>query len=449
MSDTTMKKTAQKIIDMALSMGANECEVILNRGRSLSFKANEGKLEEHKVSGTQIAGVRLKNAGRLGRSYSESFDDDSLRTMIKTALDTSKYSKMAEFEAICVSDDGSAGDATNDQTWREDTTDDQAKIEATLKLEADVINRGPAFKSAPYNGLSENEGEKLIANHLGIFKSIKRRNFSAYTSALVEQDGKQSMFYYGSSALNFKDLDLAACANVSCDQAMGLLNGKSVATGKYDVVFDIDNLAELWGCFLRVFSAKAAIEKVNPWAKKLNSQIAVSGLTLIDSPRYLGGMGYQAFDDEGASSQELTLIKDGVLANFLHNSATAKELNTTSNGRAGRSPRGSLGVSSTHLVFAPGKNAEKDVTSGEYLSIVSMQGIHSGVDVISGDFSFGGSGYLMKDGTATQAVRNITISGNFYELLMNIGPIGQKIHADSGHGFFSPLMRFQGISIGG
>lgn len=444
-----MKTTAQKIIDMALSMGANECEVIINKGRSLNLKANEGKLEEHKVSGTQIAGVRLKNAGRLGTSYSESFDEDSLRTMVKTALETSKYSKMSEFESVCVANDGGIEDATSEATWREDHSDDEAKINAALKLESDVRERGAHFKSAPYNGLSEAESEKLIANHLGVNRFVKRRYFSGFTSALVEKDGKQGMHYYGSAALTLPELDLKACVDTSCQHALALLNGTPVKTGNYAVVFDTDNLAELWGCFMRVFSAKAAIDKVNPWAKKLGEKVANEQIQLIDHPTYKGGLGHQLFDDEGSRCESLALIENGVLANFLHNTATAKEMNVKTNGRAGRGPRSSLDVSSTHLVFAPGKSSDKDITSGEYLNIVSLQGLHSGVDVISGDFSFGGSGYLIRNGENVQPVRNITISGNFYEQLKNIGAVGNTIHTNSNYSFFAPQMRFEGISVAG
>lgn len=444
-----MKQIAQQIIDQALSMGASECEVIINKGKSLSFKANEGALEEHKVSGTQIAGVRLKKDGKLGTSYSESFDDESLKTMLKTALDTSRYSKENQFESICATDDGSKEDATCEYTWKEDKTSDEQKVKAALKLESDVISKGAPFKSAPYNGLSENESEKIIANHLGLFRSVKRRYFSGYTSALASRDGKQSMHYYGSAGLTFNELDLDKCVQVSCDQALSLMDGEPISTGQYSVVFDHDNLAELWGCFLRVFSAKAAIDKVNPWAKKLGQKVANSDLTLIDDPRYVGAMGYQTFDDEGIACHALTLIDKGNLSNFLHNSATAKEMNQSNNARAGRGPRGSLGVSSTQLAFLPGKNSDDDVKTGEYLEVVALQGLHSGVDVISGDFSFGGSGFLIKNGVRVQAVRNITISGNFYESILNLSSIGNKIYPNSDRSFFSPMMRFDNISVAG
>lgn len=444
-----MKTTAQKIIDMALSMGANECEVILNRGTSLSLKANDGELEEHKVSGTQVVGVRLKSAGRLGSSYSESFDEDSLRAMIKTALDTSKYSKLSEYESICVTDDGNKSDATTKATWLEDQHNDQDKIALALKLEADVRARDKRIKSAPYNSLSEGTSERLIANHLGVFRTIKHRTFSGFTSALVDTEGKQSMHYYGGVGLTLDQLDIKKFVDVSCEHALGLLDGSAVKTGKYSVVFDTDTLNSLWGAFMNIFSAKAAIDKVNPWAKKLGETVATTNLTLIDHPSFDGGMGFQAFDDEGFESKPLTLIENGVLKNFLHNSATAKELGVSNNGRAGRGPRSPLGVSSTQLVFNQGSDSESTVLAGEFLEIISLQGLHSGVDVISGDYSFGGSGYLVRDGKRVQAVRNITISGNFYETIKDISALGTDIHSNSQKTFFAPLMRFEGISIAG
>ena len=155
------------------------------------------------------------------------------------------------------------------------------------------------------------------------------------------------------------------------------------------------------------------------------------------------------FDDEGIACHALTLIDKGNLSNFLHNSATAKEMNQKNNARAGRGAKGSLGVSSTQLAFLAGNDTDQDVKANEYLEIVSLQGLHSGVDVISGDFSFGGSGFLVKNGVRLQAVRNVTISGNFYDLILNLGAVGNKVYANSDRSFFSPMMRFENISVAG
>ena len=78
-----------------------------------------------------------------------------------------------------------------------------------------------------------------------------------------------------------------------------------------------------------------------------------------------------------------------------------------------------------------------------------MQGLHSGLNFMSGDFSFGASGYLMKDGEVTQAVNGITVAGNFYDMLLEIDCIGKDVKANSSYGFFSPDIRFSQLTIAG
>ena len=87
--------------------------------------------------------------------------------------------------------------------------------------------------------------------------------------------------------------------------------------------------------------------------------------------------------------------------------------------------------------------------SDEYLLITDLTGLHSGANAISGDFSFGASGYLCKDGERIQAVRGITVAGNFYEMLNKIAMIGNQQHWDEGRSALMPGIRFSDVAISG
>ena len=78
-----------------------------------------------------------------------------------------------------------------------------------------------------------------------------------------------------------------------------------------------------------------------------------------------------------------------------------------------------------------------------------MTGLHSGSNAISGDFSFGASGYLCKDGERIQAVRGITVAGNFYEMLNKISMIGNQQNWDEGRSALMPSIRFSDVAISG
>ena len=124
------------------------------------------------------------------------------------------------------------------------------------------------------------------------------------------------------------------------------------------------------------------------------------------------GFGYSLFDDEGTPTEALELIKDGTLISLVHNSMTASlriGIYRTRNTR----PRSTLGVGLHQLAIKAGDGDEKELYSGKYLLITDLTGMHSGANAISGEFSFGASGYLCENSERLKPVRNITVAGNF------------------------------------
>jgi len=102
---------------------------------------------------------------------------------------------------------------------------------------------------------------------------------------------------------------------------------------------------------------------------------------------------------------------------------TAKHFKVANTFNASRGPKSTLGVHSVQMEIKPG-DGQAELYDGEYLLITELTGMHSGANAISGDFSFGASGYLYKDSQRIQAVRGITVAGNFYQMLNNIKAIG-------------------------
>ena len=143
------------------------------------------------------------------------------------------------------------------------------------------------------------------------------------------------------------------------------------------------------------------------------------------------------------------VVEDGKLSTFLHNSATASFFGLANTANGSRGTKGSLGVSPSHLCIGAGSHEDKDVKSGTFIELVSLQGLHSGASAISGDFSFGASGFLYENGERKQAVRGITVAGNFYKMLKEISAIGNTIHTDHARSFFAPLIRFESLSVAG
>ena len=441
-------KLIEKVLDMAKAKGAKESEVLFTQRSNFSLKANDGALEEYKVSSTQIMGLRVGKDQKIGISYCEDMQEKSLSLMVDQALENSKYVKEDEFEEICVAHKDRVF-ADNEKTYRADNTPAEKKIELCLDLEKAVKAKDSTVKGAPYNGYSEGESASYIANSLGTLCFEKNRSFSCYTSALIEKDGKQSMHYHGSVGRVFSDLDANNCVEESFKHANSLLNAGPVATGQYDVIFSQDMLDDLFSVFSTMFSGKSSMDGVNPMREKLGQTIGVSGLSIKDCPQYVDGFNYSTFDDEGNLRKEFSLIENGVLKSFYHNSATAKFHSVENNASASRGPKGTLGVGGTQQVVSLGSTNTDELKKGRYLNIVSLQGLHSGADSLSGDFSFGASGYLCENGQVLESVKGITVSGNFYQILKEIALIGNDMKSNAYGTFFSPEIRFSSLSVAG
>lgn len=435
-----------KVLDMATKTPGTQADVLLHRGQSLSLSAQNGKIDKTSVSSSQIIGLRYIHDQRVGVSYTESFDDASLVRLIANAANNARFAAPNPYEHIEVS--GQEFVETDASYNQPDNASIQEKMALTLELES-AVKKDSRVKSSPYNGYADGVGEMYYGNHLGTHAYHRERSFSCGTSALASEGDKQAMFYDRVRARTFHELDVQRVAQRTLAHAIPLLDAKPIPTGEYDVVFDINALRALLGCFASVFSAKAAKEGKSSWKDKLGATVADQRLTWRDVPAYAKAFSHSGFDDEGTARKDLTLIKDGVLQSFYHNTATAQFFKTKTTGHASRSPQGALGVSGTQWVIEPGQDDDASLFSGRVLKVFNLQGLHSGTNAITGHLSLGAEGFLLEDGKEVQSVKNITVAGNLFTLLQSIAAVGRTLQADTMDDFFSPMIRFKGLRIAG
>lgn len=447
--DHIVKAAMDKVLEMAKSNGVSGADVIASQGSSMSFKSSGGKLDEYKISGGQVLGIRVVKDNKVGLAYSESLDDQALDYMVNTAISNSAFSKENQHERIS-SEIGGETLSIDDEFNQSETVDVKDQIEFTLALESEVLKKDKRVRNAPYNGLTKSQSALYIGNTNNRFCYHTEKNHSCYTSALMTEGDKNAMHYDVMIARRFQDLNLAKIVNESVLHAANFLTAKSIPSGKYDVVFSPEIWHQLFGNFQSVYSAKGAQEQLNPWREKLATQVMDKRINITDDPTDRSGSAFTLFDSEGFETSPLDLINEGVLQSFYHNTATADFFKTKSTGHAARGPKSGLGVSGTNIKIAAGTDSDASIKDGKYFEIVAIQGLGSGSDVMSGDFSFAASGYL-KDGSETvQSVKEVTVSGNFYELMLNqVGQIGNTIQKTYDETFFSPLIKFKDMTVAG
>ncbi|MBO7536644.1 MAG: TldD/PmbA family protein, partial [Bacilli bacterium] len=151
------------------------------------------------------------------------------------------------------------------------------------------------------------------------------------------------------------------------------------------------------------------------------------------------------FDSEGVACYTKDLVKDGVFKGLIHNLKTAKAFGTTSTGNASNTS-----VRGYNTYIAPGKKSKEELLAdlGNGLLITDFDGLHAGVNPISGDFNLKCAGFVIENGKIVRPVTLIVMAGNFYKMLNdNIFEIGSDLTFSRGIG--APSILFKNVAISG
>jgi PmbA protein len=226
------------------------------------------------------------------------------------------------------------------------------------------------------------------------------------------------------------ELQWLTCASEAVDRATRLLGATKPATVVVPVVLDQHAAAAFLGVLVGALSADSVQKGRSLFASRAGEVVASEAITLVDDGRLLAGPAAAPFDDEGVPTRRTWLIQRGRLAQFLHNTYTARRGGTLSTRNAGRAGyRSPPGVSATNLVLEPGKLRLPDLLAraegGVYVQDVT--GVYSGANPISGQFSVGATGLRIAGGALGEPLREMTIASTLLDMLASVGATGAEL----------------------
>ena len=185
--------------------------------------------------------------------------------------------------------------------------------------------------------------------------------------------------------------------------------------------------AQFLGVISSTLNGEAVVKGRSLFKDRLGDSVASANVTLIDDPTNTQAYSATDVDGEGLAARRNMLIENGVLKQFVHNSYSARRAGTVSTGNATRGGfAGTPGVGCLALSLVPGVRSQAEIVSDidDGLLVQSMQGLHSGVNPISGDFSTGAAGLLITNGEVGAPVREFTIASTLQRMLQDIIEIG-------------------------
>ncbi len=420
---------AERVAGWARS--GEDVEVYVARGTETEVRAYAGEVESLTSATSAGIGIRVIADHRLGFAWAGSLDESVLGETLDEARDNAAFATPDEHVRLATPD---GVDAVQVDLWDDGlaAVATGRKVELALALEAQARGADPRIRQVDAADYGDAAVEVALVSTTGIRAS--NRKTSGYLSVgVIAGDGEASQTGGGFSVgRGFGDLDPDAASTDAVTRAVRMLGATKGPSGRNSVVFDRRMASTLLSIVSSALSGEAVAKGRSFFAGRIGELVGTAGLTLVDDPTDPRAFGAAAHDAEGLACRRNVLIDAGMLRGFLYDTVSASRAGVVSTGSAVRGGfSGTPSPGCRALTLAPGPEGHDEdgvlASVGEGLFVQSMTGVHSGVNPISGDFSVGAEGLVIRDGQLAEPVREITVASTLQRMLGSLLAVGADV----------------------
>lgn len=432
------------LIARARAAGADMADAVLISGTSLSIQRRLGKTEHIERSEGRDLGLRVFLGQQVAIVSATSVDPSGFGDLVERALAMARvvppdpYAGLAETARTPDPEDLDMADPT-------EPTADSLIARASLAEEAALAVAGVTNSEGAEAGFGRTEITLVTSAGFAGRRVGTSHSVSATALAGSGTDMQRDYDYHGTVYLADLD-DPVAIGRSAGERAVRRLNPVRAKTGKLPVVFDPRVAGSLLGHLAGAINGSSVARGTSFLRDKLGQSIFASGIHVHDDPRRRRGMRSRVFDAEGTPTIQRALIHDGVLTTWLLDSRSARQLGLQSTGHAVRGTSGPPSPAPSNLYLAAGPLSPEALMADIGLGLYVTEMIGMGVNGLTGDYSRGAAGFMIRNGQLAEPVAEITIASNLNDMFRNLTPANDLRFR---RGTDSPTVRIEGMTLAG
>jgi PmbA protein len=405
-----------------------QLEAFVARSTSTTVRAYNGEVESLTQATSGGVGVRVIVDHREGFAYAGTLDEGVVLQALDDARDNATFAEPDEWNGLAEPDGVASADL---DLWPVGLADVPTadKVAMALDLERSTIGRDPRVTGVRTAVFNDARGEGAVATSTGIRAWGRAGTCHLAVQALAVHEGETQIAGGVSVGREITDLDVEEAAADAVERATRLLGSVKPPTQRVTLVLEPRLTATILGIVGGMLNGMGVIKGRSPFKDRLGEQIASPLLTFVDDPTNPLSLGADLFDGEGLACRRTNLVHDGVLQGFLHNSYTGRRFGTASTGSAVRGISSTPSVGAQALAVAPGSGTHEELLAqvDNGVLVAAMSGLHSGVNPVSGDFSVGVEGLMIRNGALAEPIREATIASTIQRLLLDISAVGADL----------------------
>jgi PmbA protein len=417
-----LEQLVDDLLSEARQQGATAAEAGVSSDTGLSLTVRMGVPETIEHTRDNGLGVTVYFGQRKGSASTSDLSPQAVKETVEAACNFAKYTSEDPCSGLADADLMATDLPDLDLYHPWDLPVDEA-IEQATRCESAAREEDSRIINSEGATLNTHSGVHVYGNSHGFIGGYPSSRHSL-SCAVVGKEGEnmQRDYWYTLSRLS-GELDSAeSVGRIAAQRTVSRLGARRVPTQQAPVLFQADVAVGLLRSFISAIRGSALYRKASFLLDHLDQQIFPDFVQIHEEPRLLRGLASAAYDNEGVATVNRTYISDGVLQSYVLDSYSARKLGLQTTGNAGgvRNLRISCGDLDRSALL-------KKMDRG--LLVTELMG--QGVNMVTGDYSRGATGYWVENGVIQYPVEEITIAGNMKEMFMGLQEVGSDVETRS------------------
>ena len=416
------RKIVETLVDRGIAAGATAADAYYSGDRSSAVQVRLGALEDVSRSEGEDISLRLFSGRRSATVASSDLSEEALGMLVERCLAMAREAPDDPYAGLAPDDLLATGELPFiDAEDRREPDPGELRERALAAEQAALAVAGVTNSSGA--GASASASTIALATSGGFSGAYRITGHACSAGVIAGEGGAMQRDHWWHSARHLEDLEAAEkIGQRAGERAVARLNPSKPRPGKYPVLFDPKVASSLLGHFASAISGSAVAAKTSFLRDKLGERVFADGVSIIDDPLRPRGLRSRPFDGEGLRVARRELVLDGTLQSWIAESASARQLGIEPTGHASRLAGGAPTAAPTNLYIVAGPRSREQLLAAFPEALLVTELIGQGVNGVTGDYSRGAAGFMVRNGEIAEAVAEITVASNLIDMYAMVEP---------------------------
>ena len=413
-----LRQAVSFAVELATKYGAS-AEVAVTKVSGLSVSTRLQEIENVEFTNDGALGISVYMGQQKGNASTSDLSEGAIRNAVEAALAIAKYTSPDDCTGLA-DKDLMAFDAPDLELYHAANVDVDKATELALQAEKAALEADERIINSNGASFNSHTGVKVYGNSYGMLQSYLSSRYSLSCSVIGGVEDALENDYEYTLSREFDKLQSPIWVGENCaKKVISRLNPQKLSTREVPVIFLNDVATGLISHFAAAISGGSLYRKSSFLLDHLGKQVLPDWFNISERPHLLRRLASTPFDSEGVRTQNREIVEDGILQTYLVTSYSGKKLGMPSTGHAGGIHNWLVKPNLTGGLTALLRQM------GTGLLVTDVMG--QGVNIVTGDYSRGASGFWVENGEIQYPVAEITIAGQLQDMLKNMVAVADDI----------------------